>query len=269
MKDLLSINSESVIVYQMGKVGSSSIEKALHERGVHVIHMHKISNSDVFFYDPSIVGATKKIRIKVMQIFVSAIIGMKKCKVITIVRDPMDRTISQMFHHIDILIYAHTKKDSRAELTPYQLFSEIFHSDIMIDYTNKWMEKEFNRSMCVDFSEGEFDKELGYGRLLGKKKDILVVRFESIQGLEKVIGDFVGLSCFYLSKANRGSHKWYADLYKNFYSEFKVDSFIFELMYNNSYCDKYYSSSDIVDRRNRWLSKPLDSSSASQEASSN
>ncbi len=253
MHKLINVDENTVLVFQMGKVGSSSIERALVELGVNIIHLHKITNSNVYFYNPEIIDRFKRFRGRLLHFFVNMIIKRKKCKVITIVRDPMSRTLSQMFHHLDLLIYTHNKNDSRNEVSAYKLFQNIFLNDININYTDQWMNHEFNRALGVEYLHCDFNKELGYGNIDTEKKKILILRFESLNQLESVVAKFVGLREFKFSKVNRAKNKWYGDLYGNFKSEFKVSNSIFNKMYETGFYRKFYGESSLEDQRDRLI----------------
>jgi hypothetical protein len=253
MKDLLKLNKDSVVIYQMGKVGSSSIEKSLRENGVHVLHMHKVSPSEVHFYDPSLVDRFKKFRSSIFLAIVRVIFKLRACKVITIVRDPMERTLSQMFHHIDLLIYSRSRKNSRKEVNANNLFKEIFYNDINTCYAQQWMDSEFNASMEMNYLNCDFDKEKGYGLAESKNKKVLFLRFEDLNSFDSVIGDFCGVADFELKSANRSGNKWYADLYKSFKNEMLVDKEVFDLMYKNSFYNKFYGDEYLEVKSKRWL----------------
>jgi hypothetical protein len=253
LNNLRKLTSESIIVYQMGKVGSSSIESFLTKKNIHVLHTHKISNTDVFFIHPEIKSKLKFFRVKVMYIFVEWIVRRKKCKIITIVRDPIDRALSQMFHHLDFLIYLHTAKDSRKEEGPNTLFKDIFTHDINYKYADEWMRLEFNNTMGIDYLDYQFDKDLGYGYIETDKKQALILRFENLPDLTDIIAEFVGVDDFNLERVNRGSHKWYGDLYKNFKSTLKIDNKIFAEIYKTDYFNHFYHKDILGEKRNKWV----------------
>jgi len=253
IKQIKRLNSKSVLVYQMGKVGSSSIEKELIRHGVDVMHTHKISNSDVHFYEPEIIDKLKRFRIKIMHFFVSRLVKKKKCKIITIVRDPLDRTLSQMFHHIDLLIYNHNKDDTRKEESTYDLFKSILLNDVNINYSDEWMKGEFNASIGGDYLDYDFNKKLGYGFIETSKKEILILRFEDLGGLSNVIGAFVGVDGFQLSYSNRAAHKWYGDLYKNFKKELEVSDDVFDGIYETPYFEHFYGDVVRQKKKDQWV----------------
>lgn len=244
IKDFMSLDKNSVVIYQMGKVGSSSIEKALKDRGLHVLHIHKITPSKVYFYDLGIVDSLKLFRATIMFMFVNIIFKLRPCKVITIVRDPMERNLSQMFHHLDLLIYSHNKTDSRKEESANTLFKNIFQNDINLEYAQGWMEYEFNPCIGFDYKQSDFNIVKGYGISSSKNKQVLMLKFEKLNSLESVIGDFCGVENFKLASANRGGNKWYADLYKSFKSDITLNKDTFDLMYNNDFYKKFYSEEE-------------------------
>ncbi len=251
IKELNALNKNSVVIYQMGKVGSSSIEKTLLKHGVHVIHSHKFTPENVYFYDLSIVSKFKKVAASIRFFITQYFFKIKACKVITIVRDPIDRNLSQMFHHIDLLIYERTKLDSRREVSANELFQEIFENDINLKYAEEWFEKEFYRATGFNYQRLEFDIEEGYGLAKQKEKEFLFLRFENLNSLESVIGDFCKIEDFKLDNTNRSTRKWYSDLYTEFKSHLKVGDESFNLIYNNKFYNKFYG--DVSKAKSKWL----------------
>jgi hypothetical protein len=253
MKDLLRLNKDSVVIYQMGKVGSSSIEKTLKEKGIHVLHLHKIYYSDIYFYDLTIVDRFKKFRATILFFIMNIIFKRCSCKVITIVRDPMERTLSQMFHHIDLLIYSRSRKNSRKEVNANDLFKEIFYNDINTCYAQQWMTSEFNPSMGINYLNCDFDQKKGFGLAESKNKKVLFLRFEDLNSFDSIIGEFCGVKDFKLKSANRSSNKWYSDLYKSFENQMLIDKDVFDSMYKNSFYNKFYGDESLEAKSKRWL----------------
>ena len=241
IKDLLRLNESSVVIYQMGKVGSSSLEKSLKDHGLHVMHVHKLSPVNVYFYDLSIVDKFKKFRATIMFLLTKAVFKSRPCKIITIVRDPMDRNLSQMFHHIDMLVYSRSKFDTRREVPANKLFLEIFLNDINLEYGQQWMEKEFKETTGVDYKEVDFDTQAGLSTVRKGNKQIMFLRFEDLNHSEDAIGNFCDIQGFKIKRENSANNKWYNSLYKDFKNNVKIDEETFSRMYDNDFYRKFYS----------------------------
>lgn len=253
VSNLRKLTNNSVVVYQMGKVGSSSVERFLLKKEIHTLHTHKISNTDIFFIHPAAISRSKYFRVKFLYIFVEWIVRRKKCKIITIIRDPMDQALSQMFHHLAFLIYTRTNKDSRKEKVANDLFKDILIQDVNYKFADEWMKLEFNNTMGVDYLDYRFNRDLGYGFINTDMKQALVLRFENLSDLTDVIAKFVGLDHFQLDAVNRGSHKWYGDLYDNFKATLTINKNMFSDMYETDYFKHFYQQNALKEKAEEWV----------------
>ncbi|MEZ8281654.1 putative capsular polysaccharide synthesis family protein [Vibrio splendidus] len=240
LKDYACLNEKSVVIYQMGKVGSSSIERELKKKGIHVIHTHKLYPSDVFFYDLSRIDKLKKIRTKFHNWLTYQIFKRKKCKVITIVRDPLKRNLSQMFHHLDLLIYLRNKENTRREVDANELFLEIFKKDINLAYATDWFEKEFFPSLDINYNDIFFSKESKCSKIIKHNKEILIIKFEDINNIGEVISDFCNIGEFEIHRANDSKDKWYSSLYRDFSKTLVIDELEYKKMYSGNFYELFY-----------------------------
>ena len=115
----------NIFVYQMGKVGSVSFQVALREKGLRTIHGHWIHCEDGEF------PASKKAMAKAIKA------GKRNdWKVITPVREPIDRNISAFFQRIEAYYPDYRTYEYRPEML--SLFMENYNHD----WPDIWFEKE-------------------------------------------------------------------------------------------------------------------------------
>ena len=119
------------------------------------------------------------------------------------------------------------------------------------------MDSEFNASMGINYLNCDFDKKKGFGLAESKNKKVLFLRFEDLNNFDSVIGEFCGVADFELKSANRSGNKWYADLYTSFKNEMLVDEEMFDLMYKNSFYNKFYGDEYLEVKTKRWLERKL------------
>lgn len=240
LNDYARLNENSIVIYQMGKVGSSSIERELKKNGVHVIHTHKLYPSDVFFYDLSRIDKMKRLRTKFHNWLTYQIFKKKKCKVITIVRDPLKRNLSQMFHHLDLLVYSRNKENTRREVSADKLFLEIFKNDINLTYANDWFEKEFFPALGIEYNDIQFDFNKKCSQLKKGNKDILIIKFEDINNINGVLSEFCNIDEFTIQRANDSKDKWYSSLYRDFSRTLVVEESEYRKMYSGKFYKLFY-----------------------------
>ena len=73
--------------------------------------------------------------------------------------------------------------------------------------------------------------------------------------MEEVIGSFLGIDNFKLVNTNRGNHKWYASLYRDFLQEIQIPDWYLDYYYNSAFVKHFYTPEEIAGFREKW-SKP-------------
>ena len=109
LRDLIFFGDNVIMIYQMGKVGSTTIENALKAESIKYLHMHYIANLS---FRPTLTYPPKRKVISTIRGYVVRlwyrfrVLRRRKTKIITLVREPVGRTISQLFHNAgeDILM---------------------------------------------------------------------------------------------------------------------------------------------------------------------
>ncbi len=252
---------EVVLLYQMGKVGSMSILKSLHDIDVEVLHTHTFfGNFPVqifskykekklflggFLYET---GARlyKNIRLKLLL----GKNGEKRLKIITILREPISRNISLYFQDFQIPLAHHYINDLPKHRTISEKNSiDVFIADYFENFNHfhgiNWFDDEFKRVLGIDVFDYDFDKVKGYGIIERDNIDILILQMEKINQLENVIGQFVGNDNFRLANENTSHQKWYAPVYRDFKRKIKFDQKYVDDMYNSKFMRHFYSDDDI------------------------
>lgn len=245
-----------IIIYTVGKVGSSTIANTLRERGIQEVQPHSLwySNIGGYFVTPK----EKKFR-KFRNIFKTSTIRFKtkifllkiwcfgqEVKVITLYRDPVARNISaffEQFHHL-----------SDRSIVEYDV-SELI--DMFWEYTNHsapidWFDLELKKVMNVDIYQHELDKNLGFVRFKEGRYDVLVLQMEKLSKLNDEIADFVILPSFKMASTNRSDKKVYADVYRQFKDEICLPQTYLDKMYNTKVVKYFYTDEQILEFYNKW-----------------
>lgn len=167
-----------ILVYQMGKVGSRSIESSLKQLGYLVMHSHTLETTWIEpLLAPSIVTRFhnnhaprgKWIRDNVIEPGMSA-------KVITLVRDPIALSLSSFFnqrkHHV-------TSPQIPGQPSIDELTNRYYEvQDRICEAILKWFDNEVKVHMGVDLLKEPFDSEKGFGRVHHGAYDILILKQE-------------------------------------------------------------------------------------------
>ncbi|OEF99782.1 hypothetical protein BHF71_00985 [Vulcanibacillus modesticaldus] len=256
------LSDDAIIIYQMGKVGSTSIEESIKNYSKNVIHIHSLYSQNAYdhfknyqsikFY----VSLKERIRYKIFAYLKRYILRRnKRIKIITLVREPISRNISMFFQDIHIPIFEIAKFfDNRYEENVnnemiYKMYIDKFNHEYGVD----WFDKELKRAFNIDIYDYNFDKEKGFSIIKKDNINLLVIKMEKLNELEKQIGDFLEIEDFKLKNVNISSKKWYADLYKDFKKKFSPSEEYIDTLYNSRYMKHFYSEEEINHFRNKWL----------------
>ncbi|WP_160154388.1 putative capsular polysaccharide synthesis family protein [Microbulbifer sp. ALW1] len=206
-------NEESILVYQMGKVGSTSLERSipgavqLHSLyGRPPCHLHEKKLRE------SLIG---NLWLKFRDAFTRfAINRRKKIRIITLIRNPLDRNVSMFFQ--DLLFWGRDYVDQHRPDTREEgeiFLVEAFHKAFDHFYFDTWFDEEIKRFTGIDVFEYA-NSESGHIRIQQGRFDILLLKTEQLNTPQarEAMADFCK-SEVKLSGENKGENKWYAEAY--------------------------------------------------------
>ncbi|MGY4688464.1 putative capsular polysaccharide synthesis family protein [Salibacterium sp. K-3] len=256
------IKNNVVIVYQMGKVGSSSIETALEASEYEVEHIHSFHSPMTFemFKNFRSVKYHLPIKTRLRKRFTGLIkkrvfkLRRKKTKIITLFREPISRNISMYFQDIHIPIFEAGKYlDNRNEkYVGTNALRELFLEKFNHDYGIRWFDEEFKKAVGIDPYSIPYDKEKGIGFFENKHFKILLLKLENIDQLQSEIQQFLEIDNFSFNETNRGEKKWYSLLYKQFRSNLNLSNDYIQTLYTSKYMKHFYTSSEIEEFKSKW-----------------
>jgi hypothetical protein len=223
---LEEVSRDPVLVYQMSKVGSTSLLYSLQFAylkaglpNVPLHHAHTLTNLDLHEqlvkdangpgHQLALVHEYKKIRKTFEQR------PDDRWNVISLVRDPVARQVSDYFHHIDRQLPNWQARWSEGDLK----IDEVLESFVqMSDPTQHWFEGEIQGVLGIDVYGSEFPHEAGYRIYYREPKvSLMVVRLEDMNRISPVaIEKFIGLKGFRPYTFNMGSESGYAEIYNQF-----------------------------------------------------
>jgi len=264
IKKVLSKGNEDstidpILIYQMGKVGSSSIYKSLKQTNFknHVYHLHLLNNLDAiekFILEtrpnPSESLNAIKIGKELRNKFLSG--EFDNLNIITLVRDPIARNISAFFENINEVI-----PDFNEKLENGQVEINYLKSAFLDNYDHnaplQWFDTQLRDVFNFDIFNYEFHFERGYSIYQGEKFKLLVIRLEDLNNcIQTAIREFLGIKNFKLTKSNVGQEKITGKIYKNFINNIIFPSDYLDKMYCSKYATHFYTSKEIQQFRIRW-----------------
>jgi len=272
---------DPVLIYQMGKVASSSIRNSLFRcpdpRTRLVLMSHEFfpvrhrepSRIDIesqyheyilreIEHDKSVfqgLSWRKRLGLRVREKFYSERIYKAyvkrgdRLRVITLVREPVANNISMFFQIIDQYTGATFEKST----LDVDAMIRIFLGCYMHLRPVVWLDSELKTTLGIDIYRHPFPKETGFCTVSGDRVSILVLRHDLDDRMKaQAIADFLGLDEFEIFRSNVASEKKYARQYEEFKQRIRIPSALLDQMYNSKYAKHFYSMEEIEQLRARW-----------------
>jgi len=207
-----------VHVYQSGKVGSRTVYESMLETGINCSHIH------TFHKCRNLIPNTNQI------------------KIITLVREPIARCLSEFFHHLSSNVWAEISFENIC----------IRHLRWSTSWQFDWFDSELKAFFGVDIYANPFDREKGYSIIKHGNVEVLAMKLEKLSSLESVIGEFIGAPQFKLINENEADNKIYKYFYKDVKNTIKIPQDIFDIHYKNPKMDHFYSEEEKAAFLKKW-----------------
>jgi hypothetical protein len=234
-----------VLVYQMAKVGSSTVHKTLQAAGVESLHVHYIAQENwkrgAKMYVES--GTTLPAHFHKGRLLRHWIAWTgRQVRVISLVRDPIARHISASFETAHLKGFPKQNASKALRSLESQLMS-----DGALEHPYNWFDREISSVLGVDVLDYPFNREEGYGVIEKKNAKIIILTLENLSdSIPTVLSDFLGKELDIKKERVRKSgvyervkknlsipksrarklydHPWM----RNFYTEEKIENFVKE-----------------------------------------
>lgn len=242
-----------LIVYQMGKVGSSSVTKSLKLQGflyvyqIHRMNPYTMAKAMKKYFD------RKPLDFILGEILYEKIIKKRKnIKIITLVREPISRNISDFFQSYKE--FTGTKySDANHSIEEIEDFfiNNYKHSEPLI-----WFDTEINQTLDIDVYEYLFPKDIGYLSIIKENIELLIIKVEIDDSIkEKAISEFLGIEDFKLVNSNVAKEKEYGKTYRAFTQNINLPQSYLEILYNSEYMKHFYNDAEIESFKSKWYNR--------------
>jgi len=257
---------EPIVVFQMGKVGSSTIVESLKalNLGLPIYHVHHLTQDGLEFAEKMSLARGRP-RPAGEHYFTSQYLRRQLAKhsngrrwnVVTLVREPIARNISAFFHTLDAWYpeFNHQHGDIN-ESVPFAELTSVFLEEFPHELPLTWFDSEMKCAFGVDVFSSEFPKQKGYDIYQGERVNLLVIRLEDIAKCgQQAFSEFLDIEQFTLVNANVGSEKAYGTAYQKFLESIVLPYSYIERMYASKYARHFYSEEEIRAFKAKWLKK--------------
>ncbi|MCI9080326.1 MAG: hypothetical protein HFH68_15705 [Lachnospiraceae bacterium] len=242
---------DKVLIYTMRKVGTTSIHRAVERSlGSPQLFLHTMFDGTEYRDEvKKLLEMTPRFPYYkvVPELIKKNIKEGKQIKVITSVREPVARNISQMFFDLPVMLgtveaVTNTRKQNEAMA---EIFEDIYYRLIDHDFILNWFDLEVKRALGIDIYEYSFDKENGYMVIEKENIQLLVLKLEKLDSCEGIIGEFIGNRDFKLIKEKSSEDYWYKPLYDLFREKFIPNKEYLQKMYGSRFMKHFYTDEEI------------------------
>ena len=240
------LKNNSVLVYQPGKVASSTVSSTLSHYGIDNIQIHHISH-----YDREKYGYHEAID-NLYKWWIKNIATKEPVRVISLVRDPIARSISTYFqiYHEDYSLSDDVLLDPLLGAKKY-IDKEMKEGDA--GYLFKWFDDEIFETFDINVFDFPFNKEKGYGLICQGNIHILLLTVEQLLENKDIIETFLNINGLQFLEKNVGREKPYRFVYNDVLNEISVEEDVLDFYYrDNKKMKHFYTEEQIEKFRSRW-----------------
>lgn len=246
-----------LIIYQMGKVGSETIERSLAcydlQRPVFRVHSlveehinAALSGAGISFED-----YRQRSRHAEHGLYIAKEVRRDMHRghwqVITMVRDPVAQNVSSFFQLIDLFIPNFVALERAGELSAADLM-EVFLRHYPADGNFiHWFDVEMKPSFGIDVFASEFPRQAGYKVYRQPHAELLLMRLEDVDRCAPAAFlEFLKIDNFKIVKQNEAKQKKYYRLYKKFKAEAVFPLHYVDAVYGSKYARHFYSEAELA-----------------------
>ncbi len=236
-----------VAVYTMAKVASSSIYHSINNQTtIPVYHIHTLDKkineqAELSCQERGIVPASRPVGDLIYQFRIKA---NRPLKIITSVREPIERNISAFFEAFEYYLGIPPKL---WEGDIDQLV-QAYYKYLPHEFPLEWFDKEFLRMTSINVFEKSFDVTKKSITYTDKNIEVLLLRTDlNDNKMSEEIRRFLGVSTFTLNSHNIGEQKPYAELYNKFKKKIFFNQDYLTNMLESKYTKHFYSENEIFE----------------------
>lgn len=253
-------NRAPTLVYQMGKVGSSTVVRTLDglRMPAPVVRVHSLNPSKV---ERNIETLRKSLGYLQEHVVTSLVLVRKQlnwgefpCNVITLTREPVSRAVSFAFQDWkrqlpEVTDLDELNSERMIELVKEKLQPGSIHAD-----PGQWFERELESVFGIDVTSVPYDFERGYVKIRRGPVEVLVIRMEDLnRSLEAGLADLYDLDRqdVRMRPSNVGGNKEYADLLSEVKERLTIPSSVGDRIWTTDYAKHFYGP-DLDRLRAKW-----------------
>lgn len=246
----MSTTENPILVWTMGKVGSSSIAKSLRHAGFDCRHLHTLRPEMLEMHRKRHIAKGLDLRAHFMEHTQAAIESIphwrtEGVRIVTLVREPLERNVSAYFHNLALLAPELSDEDVAGHV---EKFLEVYPHGVPL----RWIDEELSRALGFDFYALPFDRSARYSYYEIDRLQICVMRTDAEDeqksaALERLVDEWVPILA-----SNVSSKKSYASIYKRVREAVAMPKPLIERAYNSRYVQHFWTPEEIAGFRAKW-----------------
>jgi hypothetical protein len=276
-QEVLQAKEPPLVIYQMGKVGSSTVRRSLEavKLDMPIYHTHFLTENLLNLYEKKrriLFGTERESELKriwLNQYLKKQILkrtGGRKWRIISLVREPIARNISGFFETLEFKkLNTEDKYEIIADIKStykFKITLDIENIDLLIklflekydhDTPLLFCDRELKGVLGIDVFATKFPKTKGYKIYHGDQADLLLIKLENLtECAQGAFKEFLAIDEFTLIIANIGNEKIYAPIYKKLRNSIVLPESYLNEMYTSKYSKHFYLNAEIDGFRTKW-----------------
>jgi len=249
----LSKKENPILIYQVGKVGSSAIYSSIKKNmtNLPVYQVHNIAGAQELL-SQDLQGNVPNVPAHfTMGINLNSSIHKEPdipWKIIIGIREPIARWVSDVFENIHTRYKFLKNADNTVNI---EKTIQYIKDTLNEEPQEKWFDDEFLNTFGIDLTKKPFE---GNSQIIHQGKlEILIYKFENMRTyLPEAIGTFLNIENFKLENANETSAKSTAQAYKTVKEQLKFDTLFLDTFYKKRVVSHFYTQEEIAKFKKQW-----------------
>jgi hypothetical protein len=241
-----------LLLYQMGKVGSTALAETLLECGKWVLHVHSLNAATLGGDLRGGIKANETPAPSTVDGFVLARILPKlvdELRVITLIRDPVARDLSEFFQSL-----SQTEAGNRLLAAgDYAAIRAEYLVNNTLDYTLGWFDFELSRFLGIDIYALPFDPEKGTAVYRKSNINLILLKSEiDTQAKALALSRWLEIDSLSIQSSNVSKDKTYGDVYRRLVTEVQLPNWLVEKATDSRFTRHFYSEQERNAMVLRW-----------------
>ncbi|MCF8261485.1 MAG: putative capsular polysaccharide synthesis family protein [Melioribacteraceae bacterium] len=226
-----------ILIYQMGKVGSTSLYETL---------SHYLPNTIEHAHSPSMVNNYELKNVAIRKALSMPI------NIISPIREPVSRNLSAFFHNFKKIIGV----DFSSKEWTYEEVRELYLKRYGHHKGIGWFDKELKPISGIDVYSEQFPKKEKWKVYKKGKTRILVYRLDlEKQKQLELISEFLGINIPEWKMSNVAEEKDYGEFYINFCKQLSLPKEYLDYIYSSKLATHFWTKEELESEKRRWQKK--------------